>query len=202
MNPKLAAVKLAMSVGGMLDETQIDFLYDLAEQAPDGSACEVGVWKGRSFVGWAQARKGRGPLIAVDWWYQDQAVTEVLDTEHPGKSPAQIGNERKTSFIATLAALGLADNTRVIQALSWDAPAQIHEPLAFCFIDACHDKHAILRDTAAWPPIIMPGGIIAYHDYGTWKCPAIKTCVDNWQAAAQWEPLGVVGSTIAFRRPL
>ena len=48
MNAKLAAIQLAMSVGGMLDETQIDYLYDLAEQAPDGPACEVGVWKGRS----------------------------------------------------------------------------------------------------------------------------------------------------------
>jgi hypothetical protein len=201
MNAKLAAVQLAMSVGGMLDEAQIGYLYDLAERAPDGPACEVGVWKGRSFVGWAQARKGRGPLIAVDWWYQGETITEALDQEHPGKSPAQIGNERKVSFIATIEALGLADNTRVIQSLSWDAPAQISDRLAFCFIDACHDKHAILRDTAAWPPIIAPGGILAFHDYGTRKCPAIKTAVDNWQGAAQWEALGIVGSTIAFRRP-
>lgn len=197
-----AAIRLAMSVGGMLDETQIGYLYDLACQAPDGPACEVGVWKGRSFVGWAQAREGRGPLIAVDWWYQDQDTTEMLDKEHPGKTPAQIGNERKVSFLATLDNLGLADNTRVIQALSWDAPAQIADKLAFCFIDACHDKHAIVRDCGVWPALIMPGGFLAFHDYATWKCPAIKTCVDNWQAEAQWEKLPLVGAVQAFRRPL
>lgn len=201
MNAKLAAIELAMSVGGMLDESQIGYLYDLAAQAPDGPACEVGVWKGRSFVGWAQARQGRGPLVAVDWWYQDQAITEVLD-QNGGKTPAQIGNERKTSFVTTLAALGLADNTRVIQSLSWDAPALLDAPLAFCFIDACHDEFAIAKDVAVWPKAILPGGILAYHDYGTWKCPGIKRQVDKWQASANWEALGVVGSTIAFRRPL
>lgn len=202
MNAKLAAITTAMSVGGMLDEAQIGYLYDLAQQAPDGAACEVGVWKGRSFVGWALGRQGRGPLIAVDWWYQDQDVTEVLDKEHPGKTPAQIGNERKVSFEITLGLMGLADNTRVIQALSWDAPALIPEPLAFVFIDACHDEFAIVKDVAVWPGAIMPGGVLAFHDYGTWKCPAIKKTVDAWNEQAKWERLGLVGATIAFRRPL
>lgn len=201
MNAKLYAVTTAMQVGGMLDESQIGYLYDLAQAAPDGAACEVGVWKGRSFVGWALGRMSRGPLIAVDWWYQDQDVTEVLDKEHPGKTPAQIGNERKVSFMATLGLMGLAHNTRVIQALSWDAPQQIHEPLAFCFIDACHDEYAIEKDCQAWPPVIMPGGILAFHDYATWKCPGIKKQVDLWHERAQWEKLGLVGATIAFRRP-
>jgi hypothetical protein len=202
MNAKLAAITTAMSVGGMLDETQISYLYDLAQQAPDGAACEVGVWKGRSFVGWALGRQGRGPLIAVDWWYQDQHVTEALDKEHPGKSPAQIGNERKVSFETTLGLMGLAETTRVIQAYSWDAPALIEEPLAFVFIDACHDEFAIVKDVAVWPAKIMPGGVLAFHDYGTWKCPAIKKTVDAWNDKAKWERLGLVGATIAFRRPL
>jgi len=84
---------------------------------------------------------------------------------------------------------------------SWDAPAMIEEQVAFCFIDS---DHAIgpPRDIPAWTEKMMPLGIIAFHDYGVWKPNVtVKTYVDEWDAQAQWERMGLVGSTIAFRRP-
>lgn len=153
-------------------------------------------------MGWALGRVGRGPLIAVDWWYGGKDVAELLEAaEMPGDTPAQIGAKRKRDFERTLGEMGLAEHTRIIAALSWDAPAQIPEPLAFCFIDACHDDAAIIKDIKAWTPKIVPGGIIVYHDYGTWKCPQIKQRVDQWQEKAKWEPLGLVSSAMAYRRP-
>jgi predicted O-methyltransferase YrrM len=200
MNAKLYALKTAMQVRGMLDEEQIAYLYDLAQLAPDGAACEVGVWRGRSFVGWGLGRKGQ--LYAVDWWYGGADIAEQLEAkEMAGDSPAVIGAKRKRDFEATIAALGLAERTIIVVGYSWYAATQILEPLAFCFVDACHDQEAVNKDLMAWPQKIMPGGILAMHDYGTHKCPGVKIEVDAWQKLAQWEPLKVVGSTIAFRRP-
>jgi hypothetical protein len=72
--------------------------------------------------------------------------------------------------------------------------------VAFAFIDAGHRKEEISRDLAVWPKAIMLGGIIAFDDYGEAKWPAVKPCVDEWQAAAQWEGMGRVGNVIAYRR--
>jgi hypothetical protein len=36
--------------------------------APDGSAAEIGVYRGGSLVTWAAAREGRGDIYAVDDW--------------------------------------------------------------------------------------------------------------------------------------
>lgn len=84
---------------------------------------------------------------------------------------------------------------------SWDAPAMIEEQVAFCFIDSDHIIGPP-RDIPAWTEKMMPLGIIAFHDYGVWKPNVtVKTYVDEWDAQAQWERMGLVGSTIAFRRP-
>ena len=61
-------------------------------------------------------------------------------------------------------------------------------------------EEEISRDLAVWPNTIMLGGIIAFDDYAEAKWPAVQPCVDEWQAAAQWESLGRVGNVIAFRR--
>lgn len=200
---KAESITTAMQVRGMLDESQIGFLYDLAQGAPDGAACEVGVWRGRSFVGWGLGRVGRGALYAVDWWYGGADIAEQIEAaEMPGDTPAMIGAKRKRDFEATIAQLRLAEHTTIVVGYSWYAASQIGEPLAFCFVDACHDQEAVAKDLMAWPGKIMPGGILAMHDYGTWKCPGVKIEVDLWQGQAKWEPMGQVGSTVAFRRPL
>ncbi len=196
------AIQLAMELRGMLDAPQIEYLYDLAQMAPDGAACEVGVWRGRSFAGWALGRIGRGPLIAVDWWYGGKDVAELQEAEEsPGDTAAEIGAKRRRYFMREMKRLGLLMHTRVVDSLSWEAPLVLRMPLAFCFIDACHDYEAIKRDVGVWPSYMVRGGIIAFHDYGTVKCPGIRQAVEEWQGVKAWERLGIVGSTIAFRRP-
>ena len=60
----------------------------------------------------------------------------------------------------------------------------------------------IWLDIPAWTPKIIPGGIVAYHDYGVWKPTVnVKRAVDQWQAVARWEEIGQIGSTRAYRRP-
>ncbi len=158
---------------GKRDATQLYWLYDLASMAPDGIAVECGIHRGGSIACWAAAREGRGEIVANDYKVR------------PG-------------FHVHMARCGISP--RVLEASSWDVPALIGEPVAFCFIDADHGE-PFCQDIAAWPGAIMPGGILAIHDYGAWKSPVVKREVDRWQAAAQWEHLGTVGALIAFRRP-
>jgi len=162
-----------------IDDTQLHFIYDLAQQAPDGLAVEVGVKQGGSIVMWAQARPGRGKVLAVD------------NRKTQGYKPA---------LIKRLADYGV--EVELLEVNSWDAPALIDEPVAFCFIDAGHAYESIFKDIAAWAPTIKPGGIIVFHDYGVWKpTVGVKKAVDEWQAIAQWEDKGLVGALKAFKRP-
>lgn len=129
-------------------------------------------------MGWAAARFKRGPIVAVDkgqgWW--DYAVENLATYKN---------------------------NIVYLSAESWviGTAMMLARAVAFCFIDACHSETGIGRDVQIWPETILPGGIIAYHDYGAPKCPDVKRCVDAWQADAHWEPLLRVGSTAAYKRP-
>lgn len=168
----------AMTVEGMLDRPQLEFLFDLAKQAPDGTAVECGVFCGRSVAAWAPKRYGRGTIVAIDNWTDRDRLRET--------------------FLFNMTQLGI--HCRVITGNSWEAARKVGA-VAFCFIDADHHEEGIGRDVPAWTPKIIPGGIIAFHDYETWKTPAVREAVDKWQQTAQWDVIGVVGSAIAFRRP-
>lgn len=178
MDRREKAISLGLRTRSMLDAPQLGYLYDLALAAPAGIGVECGVAFGGSLLCWAAARFKRGPVIGVD----------------NGLGRWDIANRN-------LRAHGL--EIIYLDAESWvigEAMA-LAQAVAFCFIDACHNETGIGRDLQTWPKTIMPGGIIAYHDYGASKCPDIKRCVDNWQHQANWEPLTVVGSTAAYKRP-
>ena len=156
---------------------QLAWIWCLALVAPDGPAVECGVAHGGSLACWAAARVDRGPIIAVD-----------------------------TKFRAGVAKRWERDYGYEVQCLemaSWDAPRQIAGQVAFCFIDADHSVLGFPKDIGAWPEKIMPGGILALHDYDVWKPGVVvKEYTDRWQARAKWEFLGTVGALIAFRKPV
>jgi hypothetical protein len=164
----------------MLVEHELCYLYGLAAMAPAGPAVESGVYKGGSLSVWCGAR-GNDPVYAVDTW----------------RAPKW---DCRAEYDDQIARHDLDVITLVAE--SWDAPQIISKPLAFAFIDATHGEEGFPYDMAAWPDAIMPGGILAFHDYGVWKpTVVVKQYVDAWQARAGWYSLGVVGSIAAFMRP-
>lgn len=85
--------------------------------------------------------------------------------------------------------------------LSWEFASKM-PPLAFCFIDADHGIDAFPKDLVPYAAKMIPGGIIAFHDYDPCRPEfAVREYVDDWQSMVHWEYLGLVGSLIAFRRP-
>lgn len=157
---------------------QLGFVYDLALAAPDGPAVECGVYHGGSVICWAQARVRRGRIIVNDNW----------------------ASKCEARCRANLAKFNV--NAEVITANSWEVPAILGVPIAFCFIDSDHGVAGIPNDIVVWPDAMMPGGILAFHDYGVWKSNVmVQRVVDKWQAKAKWINMGLVGSLIAFRKP-
>ena len=177
---KTEAIRRGQSIYGrvLMSREELDFLYDLAAIAPDGPACEVGCFDGSSLVCWATARVGRGPMKAID----------IVGSWGMEKNIRHSGYPIET-----------------VIGKSWEVGAKL-EPQAFAFIDADHTVTGIPRDIKAYPPNIMPGGIIAFHDYDKkesqrGKGYVVKATVEAWQKKARWIPLGQAGRVIAFRRP-
>jgi predicted O-methyltransferase YrrM len=164
------------------DEAECGYLYDLAGIAPDGPALEIGVLFGASFITWTAAREERGEIIAIDNWtnhangYDDVAAGFALNLAHYGLEP------------------------RIITGVSWECAQQITKPLAFLFIDGDHVE-GIQRDIEAYLPLLMRGGIVAFHDYFESKKIFVKPILDAWIKQANWPLIGQVNRVIAFRKP-
>lgn len=158
-------------------DAELRNLYRLADMAPDGAAVEIGVRTGGSFLCWSCAREGRGNLYAVDDW---SSKTERLFWDNC------------RLFNVPVSIVGMKSS---------EAAKHITEPIAFLFVDGNHDW-GILEDVRVWPDKMMPAGILVFHDYGVWKPTVrVKAAVDEWQARDPWEFLGLVGSSIAYRKP-
>jgi hypothetical protein len=156
-------------------DAELRWIYHLAEIAPDGPTIECGVKNGGALICWAMAREGRGQVYANDIKMRPDLVDNLK----------RYGTKAKR-----------------VMSPSAIVPAKIGGLFAFAFIDGDHSEDGIRADVETWPDAIMPGGILAFHDYGVWKpTVGVKKIVDEWQQTAQWELLGQVGSLIAFKRP-
>lgn len=159
-------------------DAELRNLYHLADIAPNGAAAEIGVRMGGSLLCWSCARVGRGAVYAIDDWSSANVEQTFKDNVKRYEADVQL-----------------------IVARSWEAATLIDEPFAFVFIDGNHSV-GIWRDVQAWPQKLMPGGIIAFHDYDVWKPTVhVKAAVDQWRDHVRWPEIGKVGSTLAFRRP-
>lgn len=157
---------------GKLLVEELEWLYDLAKRAPEGSAVEVGPLCGRSLVAWAYAREGRGTIYAVDNVIRDCLAKNIA---------------------------ALAFPITLICKESWEATTEIPDSLAFCFIDADHGIDGFPKDILPWAAKMIPGGIIVYHDYDVWKpTVVVKRYVDALQSLVGWKDLGAVRSAKAF----
>jgi predicted O-methyltransferase YrrM len=104
------------------------------------------------------------------------------------------------------ALLDPAARVRLIIADSGECWRDFNEPVHLLFIDGDHSYKGVRRDIAGWTPKIVPGGVVAFHDFKTEpkvaaKHAGIKRAILEWAPEAGWEQLPDVGSLRAYRRP-
>ena len=81
-------------------------------------------------------------------------------------------------------------------------------PIHLLFIDGDHDYPVIAADIANWTPKVVPGGVVAFHDYAPskkhlvkWKLEGVRRAIDEWAAKPGWKRIETSGSLAAFQRP-
>lgn len=48
----------------------------------------------------------------------------------------------------------------------------------FVFIDSSHQREPTIATFRMWEPLLRPGGIVAFHDYGNPRWPGVKEAID------------------------
>jgi len=177
------AVTKAMLARWLVHRDGLVWLCAMAQQAPDGTGVEVGIYVGSSLIAWSLIRKGRGECIGVDNWAYIQQGTP----------------QQREKCYHNIEVSG--SPAKVLEMNSLQAAHVVQAPLAFIFIDGDHAYESVKQDIAAWTPKVMPGGIVAFHDYGAKKHAGVKRAIDEWQLSAQWIYLGEAATTAGWKRP-
>lgn len=174
-------------------------IYDQAvKESKDGDTfVEVGVFLGRSTLYLAEKVKESGKrinLYAVDLFdHKDwegairrNHVAPYLDA--PDEFPHCSGVDHYTAIRYVLTASGMWDRINLVHGASLDAAKMFSDhSLRFVFLDADHGYQSVREDLAAWSPKVMPGGILAGHDYVS-QWPGVIQAVNERFQYRQLEP--------------
>ncbi|HYF94828.1 MAG TPA: class I SAM-dependent methyltransferase [Symbiobacteriaceae bacterium] len=153
----------------MMMNREAQFLAYLATKAPAdrGSFVEIGSRSGKSAAHLAQVavNRGRGPIFSIDLW--DQA-------------PARwSGTGTLEGFLALMEQLGLKDAVVALKGDSRVIGAAWQKPISLLFVDGDHSYEGALSDYQRFSPHIVPGGIIAFHDYCHSLFPDVRRVIDE-----------------------
>jgi hypothetical protein len=142
---------------------------------PFGIAVEVGVAGGHFSQQILATWESIGQLHLIDpWKHFDEGYEDYCNLSQ------QVQDER---FERIKIDFGSNDKVNILRYASPDAAKYFpHESVHFVYLDANHSTKAVLADLEAWWQKIIPGGILAGHDYqpGDGKGYGVKAAVDQF----------------------
>lgn len=156
------------SVGGWLASNEGYLLYLLARHGQGvGEIVEIGSFMGLSTC-W----------LAFGTWLAHREKVWAVDT-FQGSPQQQRGQQFESSVIVeegstlrvfkeNVERMGLSDYVVPIVGKSREVSATWTKPIRLLFIDGDHAYEQCAMDFQCWSPFVVPGGCIAFHDYGAW----------------------------------
>lgn len=153
---------------------------ELARLAEGKAVLEVGSYCGRSTI--CLARTARG-VTAVDTF--------------DGRGTAMPG-ETEGAFRANLRKYGVEGKVAAVRGDSAAVLPNLPPVYDLAFIDGSHDAESVARDAALARARLRPGGLLAFHDYGTAENPGVTEAVDKLLAGGD-QLVGRCDSLAALR---
>jgi predicted O-methyltransferase YrrM len=179
------------------------YLFQLASDTPAGACVvEIGSWMGASTCFLAAGLKGESAMVyAVDNFQGLSTCGDDSAWYH--RHFKKLGTSSTLEiFRANFAALGLSARTEPIVSDSLAAArslAALRGTVNLIFIDGDHSYAACRADIEAWLPFVRPGGVIAFHDFGSRADGVTRAIFETIKAGRFAEIVGVAGTIIAFR---
>ncbi len=147
---------------GFMTVGEVQALQTIVMDLPDNAqVINVGAGSGTSALAMLEARPDlRGRTWTVD-------ISE-------GGPLGGMENER-----IAFAQAGLFGPNQILADSRAAAKAWTRGPVDFVFIDDGHLEPEIRGDILGWLPHVLPGGFIAFHDYGSPHWPDVAVVVDE-----------------------
>jgi predicted O-methyltransferase YrrM len=155
--------KLVRCVPGWLSDQEAVALYRLGSTLPGiGHVAEIGSWKGRSTValslGLMDAGRTDGCLYAIDPHQGSEEHSEII-----ASAGTTLG-----AFRSNLRRYGTPQLvTEMVMPSVQAADVLVGEGvrLGLVFVDGAHDEQSVRDDIRAFLPLLLPGGLVALHDF-------------------------------------
>jgi len=148
---------------GMMPPEQLLAVYRLAVEWPGrGDVVELGSWVGltTSYLATACRVRGEGRVHAVDTFE---------GTKEGGgryRSVEKYGGSTLQTFADNLDRAGVGDLVETFVGYTAEVVQRYcGRPVRMLLIDADHSYAAVRTDFELWSPLVMPGGLIVFHDY-------------------------------------
>lgn len=126
---------------------------------------EIGGYAGKSacWIGAAAQETGR-VLFSVDHHRGSPEMAPGQACHRPEMIGADGVHDSLPHFRANIRRAGLEDHVIPIAGRSDLVGAYWASPIAFLFIDGGHDDQTVMTDCNTWAPLVVRGGILAFHD--------------------------------------
>jgi len=173
MPPDESMAQGSIDLAGWFGAGDARLYFALAKEVFGGLIVEVGTWKGLSLSHILDVCRANGSrLVAVD--------TFTGDPEYPPAVAEASGTDIEAILTRNLALLGHANTVSILREPSVAAARQFeNSSINLVFIDADHRYEAVLNDLRSWLPKVVPGGVIAGHDYDG-AHPGVVRAVDEF----------------------
>jgi predicted O-methyltransferase YrrM len=192
-SPILSRMK---QIDGWLSDDEAELLIGAASLAIHNLSAphaivEIGSYCGRSTVVLAGVAKSLSCTAKV----------HAIDP-HDGKVGAVGQNIQVTpptleKLKYNLAAADLTNLVNIIPMRSFDVAWD--QPISMLFIDGLHDYANVARDFFHFEPWLVPGALIAFHDYAHYY-PGVKTFVDELLRMGRYERVHLADSMLLMRK--
>ena len=166
-------IERALQTSGWMSELELSYIADRASRS--SVIVEIGSWRGRSAVAWAQNTSG--VVYCIDTW----DINAFGDINCPN-DPADLHSRPEwllREFMKNTAGLNNIIPIRTHSAIGAQIIAEMGIRPDTIFIDAGHEEWEITSDIEAWLPLLAEGGVLCGHDYGYEGWKAVKTVVDK-----------------------
>ncbi len=182
------AVKQALEITGLYSEAELERLCSYVESLPRrATVVEIGVLYGRTAsILFEISKEKQFNIYLIDPWVvlEDHTFPSFHDTYY----------RRFFRIPFVMVNAGSAQAEHLIN----PAPHLVH-------IDGYHMPEGVEMDCRIWCPRLLSQGIVVFHDYdlkddkGGLQYPGIQAAAAKW--CKGWEPLGIVETQAAFRKP-
>jgi hypothetical protein len=183
------------SVEGWLERDEAALLALLAASvaaSPEpADLVEVGSLCGRATVVLGGVVRGLGShqrVVAVDLF---DGVVGAADT-----GLIEVGPTRDR-FREAIRTAGLENMVEVVETRRTEAPWG--RPVGLLVIDGLHDLASVRADYAAFEASLLPGALVAFHDYAEYF-PGVRAFVGELLLSGDFEEVAREGTLIALRR--